>query len=839
MANFKLAIIFFGTLIASILARCYEQCQLALCDGSSSVNILTPADQPVSPAICLEGRALGVASSSDSYKVNPDSSLSRNSIPYAFKTLTISNGSASIAHQYFSQDEVNEFNQKCIVVPLSGYQLLDSNGAVIDNVNDNSNPFSNCVSFIAAISTATTALPSPTLQQVTPLPSASITPSPFATTPLPSISLPPMEEESSAFPTTSNEEETEDSTLFPTPEISFTVMLPTIEPPVSIPPTITPSTSIPPPEITTAVTFPPTETSAGPSPTIDLPPGDEGMVYTDPHVRTFDGLNYDCQASGIFTMFISQSNNVQVQALFSGTSTRGTVTKGIAISENNVTVQLSIAENSTSSSTELNSCPVLLYVNGLSRPLSIGSGLDEIATSFDATTGSVTILTKSFIRIVFRPYSSSTFGCFLESVRTFVPKSIQENGDVIGMLGTPNGNPFDDWTSKIGTPISNAGSSEGNLFETAYDYCTTNWCISEESQTIFTFENGITFDNYNFCDIPYGNSPDFADASEELRELCGSDVACLVDGLVGDIDDARNALNVQAEQEQILSLTAAIQCNPSFIQVGSQVNVKVTVDLSGSISNLNVSSFSLYRINTDSGVIQGAKLLTLLDDGSASSSDEIGGDSIFSNILPLRSESAGEVFSFRVIPVIAGSEDPTSSLVTTGLTTIRSYSVNSNISPESQDRTTVTVNSLSGLDLVARYSWALDNDDLDTSTRFLSDNVGFGCAGTNQYLDFSGDDTSNGGTETIIIKLSEAQENRAWSGSTSVNFYAGWFSSNENAPATLRLFLVNSQTQQEVPGTAMSAVISPFFQAGCASTLVASLDVVSIPGSIKLTLAVS
>lgn len=109
------------------------------------------------------------------------------------------------------------------------------------------------------------------------------------------------------------------------------------------------------------------------------------------------------------------------------------------------------------------------------------------------------------------------------------------------------------------TVISPPTSDQERLFSTSYNYCTTNWC-QDSSNSLFTLKSGEIFDDINKCAAPYVDSVEAAVSSlvsdptinQELYDICtyydnyGSgkqslDLTCVVDGLCGDTNDARNA----------------------------------------------------------------------------------------------------------------------------------------------------------------------------------------------------------------------------------------------------------------------------------------------------------
>ena len=102
----------------------------------------------------------------------------------------------------------------------------------------------------------------------------------------------------------------------------------------------------------------------------------------------------------------------------------------------------------------------------------------------------------------------------------------------------------DDWRASNGTVISGPKTEEERLFSTAYEYCTSNWCINDEEDSIFTYGAGESFGDINRCNLPYISKIEtqVANPPQELVDICGSSVACLVDGLCGDTTDAAETL---------------------------------------------------------------------------------------------------------------------------------------------------------------------------------------------------------------------------------------------------------------------------------------------------------
>eukprot|EP00737_Agarophyton_chilense_P003977 gb/GEZJ01004811.1/.p1 GENE.gb/GEZJ01004811.1/~~gb/GEZJ01004811.1/.p1 ORF type:complete len:223 (-),score=29.55 gb/GEZJ01004811.1/:402-1070(-) len=140
------------------------------------------------------------------------------------------------------------------------------------------------------------------------------------------------------------------------------------------------------------------------------------------------------------------------------------------------------------------------------------------------------------------------------------------------------------------------------------------------------------------------------------------------------------------------------------------------------------------------------------------------------------------------------------------------------------------------VELVLEYSWSESQSDLDTSTRFLTGNVGFSCSPDTAYLDFGGDDTSYGGKETVVVDIAGALADGKWSGSTAVAALAGWHGSEDEGNVTLKASLRRKSDGAAVPGALLSSTVSPATQSGCAATEVGTVEIVSAQHHTRFTL---
>jgi hypothetical protein len=585
--------------------------------------------------------------------------------------------------------------------------------------------------------------------------------------------------------------------------------------------------------------------SAGPAsspptfrPFPNRPPGKTASSFTDPHIQTFDGLYYPCQGAGEFVLVKSRATPFQVQTRFvsaqsvSTSSFSTTAAVAIKVDDEAPIVQVSIPSSPFGNTPTVNSCPIHLHVNNTLRDITTGSGQDE-KVMVDIVDNRYIIVTHiaSNIALDIKVTQSSSFGCFL-SVIAFIPDSYVASNSFVGMLGTPNLNSLDDWMTKDGQPITLPGSSD-ILDQASYDYCVSNWCIRNAEESIFVYEAGMAFGNYSKCDAPYSGI-DFNSASEPLRSLCGIDPACLWDGIVGGgVADAQNALEAQAEADQASTSTVGISFLPTTIPVDTSVNIDITMNAATLLSVNEAASldgFNIYRLNKETAEREGVPLVTLRDVGSGRGDDTVAGDLIFSNVLALRSSAAGEIFGFASVPIFNGAENAESPLSSNAVSAVRSYSTQSGLG-RTGNGSGGKLSFDSGwtdLELTIQYSWPANVPDLDTGTFFLGSGVGYSCGSSSPYLQFSGDDTSTGGTETIIVLVGQAREAREWSNSTQLSLRAGWFSPSQGSgPATVSVFASRRYGAEStfMSTEAVALVIDPGSQNECAQTEVGEVVV--------------
>lgn len=251
-----------------------------------------------------------------------------------------------------------------------------------------------------------------------------------------------------------------------------------------------------------------------------------------------------------------ESPKFMIQERFSAVASticsQASVSTGIAIQEENLPkIQLTLPKD-LSAADSLNvdtvaGCPLQFFLDGNLTAMEAGTGTEDIEILVD---GSLVEISFPFtgVEIRARVRESSAFGCFF-TIQVFLPFTYRSGETILGLLGKPNGNARDDWVGVDGTTLQAPANQEDSLFSAAYNYCVDNWCIKNESESIFTHIDPTSFETVNKCDEDFADDLEdaVADASDAVKNLCGGDVFCIVDGVCGNLEDASAALLDQSE----------------------------------------------------------------------------------------------------------------------------------------------------------------------------------------------------------------------------------------------------------------------------------------------------
>merc|ERR1711935_803940 len=119
----------------------------------------------------------------------------------------------------------------------------------------------------------------------------------------------------------------------------------------------------------------------------------------------------------------------------------------------------------------------------------------------------------------------------------------------IGLLGSPNNNSRDDWMDRDGNVLPIPGGAGKMFFKPAFEYVKTNWIINDKDDTIFTYDKCATFETIAVPDEVYDEEMEALvdDADPEIRNICGDDIQCIIDGATLGADAAEDFIKNPAK----------------------------------------------------------------------------------------------------------------------------------------------------------------------------------------------------------------------------------------------------------------------------------------------------
>lgn len=259
-------------------------------------------------------------------------------------------------------------------------------------------------------------------------------------------------------------------------------------------------------------------------------------VWGDPHVSTYDGLQYDCQGQGDYILQKSLDSGLELQGRFNRFSAdkQATVLNGITIDTGR--------DDEPTIEVDFTNCWLRYWIDGVEKRLDY----DFILHGTYATgTPAVHFINNWFDRWFWFPGSgisvhirrkqSATLGCYF-NVKLCLPEDIQDQERLVGLLGSPNKKASDDFMARDGTSLVHGGNTE---WKAAYDYCTENWCIKDPAENHFRNPSDSAH-----CSEPYDPTIENAvkNAPEWLKNLCGGDAACMTEGIAGGVGDASDSI---------------------------------------------------------------------------------------------------------------------------------------------------------------------------------------------------------------------------------------------------------------------------------------------------------
>lgn len=349
--------------------------------------------------------------------------------------------------------------------------------------------------------------------------------------------------------------------------------------------------------------------------------------WGDPHMITFDGLRYNCQGIGHFV--ITTCEDYELQAIFkaaTGSTGRASVTHGIAARYKNYPkVQVSIGDFDHEYTTFIDECPVHVFVGGQIKDQT--TEMDEnisirpVANGFEIQFPNDGPALKVKVR--------HGRGCLVD-VDVCVPEDCMDS--TAGLLGTPNGNIDDEWMFYNGTtyfPRPNDFKSEGGFV-----YCTEEWCVHKETDSLFTYEGEMGYDDYDECarefpgEIDTDNVPD--DQKEKCQDAHDPD-DCIDEAAIGgnsaidetldndldldpdtdpDPDDPKNP-DCPLDVELVGQTGQGFQNWP--VKIVSQDEQTATIEITSPMSNMAIGEYFYYQYPVHSGSTDACEAVTGID----------------------------------------------------------------------------------------------------------------------------------------------------------------------------------------------------------------------------------
>jgi hypothetical protein len=227
--------------------------------------------------------------------------------------------------------------------------------------------------------------------------------------------------------------------------------------------------------------------------------------WGDPHIVTFDGLKYDVHVKGELTFLKSLDSTFEIQARIevAGTKPEGpAVTTGVVVHEDATkelpTIQVSMAQDAEISDNAefVGNCPVQLYVDGVSRAISTGTGISAATVEVDGKRITVNY-PETRLKLTLDVYVYLNTCHFTVD---YILLDCRPDNNLIGILGSPNGNATDDWMTRVGTPLEIPPQKWGRHFKPSYEYSQDNWCLVTENDSHFTYEPGTNYTYFDHCE---------------------------------------------------------------------------------------------------------------------------------------------------------------------------------------------------------------------------------------------------------------------------------------------------------------------------------------------------
>ncbi len=234
-------------------------------------------------------------------------------------------------------------------------------------------------------------------------------------------------------------------------------------------------------------------------------PGSEG----DPHITTFDGLYYNFQEQGEFTLIGSSADNFKVQVRQEKSLSNPLTTVNTAVA--------TIVDGNRVGFYALNDSSIL--INGVEQSLESGDVL-KLGNGQIEFDGEYHTLTNENGDIIFIDLKS-------RSLDINVALASNREGNTFGLLGNNNGNQNDDLVLEDGIEIDPANF---NQFVESY---ADNWRISSD-ESLFDYQKGEYTSKFNQSEYDFIDNATKYRGTDENDVIEGSKRNDVLMGLKGD-----------------------------------------------------------------------------------------------------------------------------------------------------------------------------------------------------------------------------------------------------------------------------------------------------------------
>jgi hypothetical protein len=258
--------------------------------------------------------------------------------------------------------------------------------------------------------------------------------------------------------------------------------------------------------------------------------GSTGVVWGDPHFITYDKLKYDCQGRGEFVLAKGGNGNpLEIHGRFTNTggSARGpSVMRSIAMKVDPTVdiLQVNIPDMPS------NGTCAWSFSYGLDENKIKGDDIVSFMTETYSGKANVylseTAVVITFpdsqarIELLVKHSMSKRFGCRMRANICLTPDNHGGAANIVGMLGSPDGNKWNDWMSGAeGNALIDVPKTHKEARKQGSGYCKNNWCIANYNQG--SLYSQATHALYNECKSSTYDPEAYEAAIQDLIQKMG------------------------------------------------------------------------------------------------------------------------------------------------------------------------------------------------------------------------------------------------------------------------------------------------------------------------------